>query len=240
MTTDTTIVSTFDDTEIASQAMKALRDEGFGASDLKILQGSPEALVSELIARGFAKAEAEGLAEAAEQGKTLLAALVSEDKADQAASIMDRFEAASAEEQGKVTEQRSTESVPVVEEALVVGKARFATGGVRVTSTVEELPVEETVTLREKQVSAEQQPADRELSADEAEAAFEEKTVEVIGTAEEARVSKEARVVGEVVLNQSVEEHTETVHDTVRKTDVKVEEVGTKAREASTKARKSK
>jgi stress response protein YsnF len=240
MTTDTTIISTFDDTEIASKAMKALRDEGFRAGDLKILQGSTDDLVSELVERGFDKDEARGLAEAAEQGKTLLAALVSEDKADRAASIMDRFEAAPAEKQDKVTERRSTESVPVVEEELVVGKAKVATGGVRVTSKVKEQPIEETVTLRDKHVSAEQQPADRELSADEAEAAFEEKTVEVIGTAEEAVVSKEARVVGEVVLNQSVEEHAETVRDTVRKTDVKVEEVGTKAPEVGTKARKGK
>ena len=84
----------------------------------------------------------------------------------------------------------SAESVPIVEEGLVVGKAKFATGGVRVTSSVEELPVEETVTLREERVSAEQRPADRELTAEEAKAAFEEKTVEVIGTTEEARVSK--------------------------------------------------
>ena len=110
--------------------------------------------------------------------------------------------------------------MPIVEEGLVVGKAKFATGGVRVTSSVEELPVEETVTLREERVSAEQRPADRELTAEEAEAAFEEKTVEVIGTTEEARVSKEARVVGEVAVDKAVEEREETVRDTVRKTDV--------------------
>ena len=127
-------------------------------------------------------------------------------------------------------ESGSAESVPIVEEGLVVGKAKFATGGVRVTSSVEELPVEETVTLREERVSAEQRPADRELTAEEAKAAFEEKTVEVIGTTEEARVSKTARVVGEVALEKAVEEREETVRDTVRKTDVQIEEVGTKPR----------
>ena len=120
--------------------------------------------------------------------------------------------------------------MPIVEEELVVGKAKLATGGVRVTSSVEELPVEETVTLRDERVSAKQRPADRELTAEEAEAAFEEKTVEVIGTTEEARVSKQARVVGEVALDKTVEEREETVRDTVRKTDVEVEEVGTKSR----------
>ena len=124
---------------------------------------------------------------------------------------MDSFEAAQDEGQDKGS--GSAESVPIVEEGLVVGKAKFATGGVRVTSSVEELPVEETVTLREERVSAEQRPADRELTADEAEAAFEEKTVEVIGTTEEAKVSKEARVVGEVAVGKTVEEREETVRD---------------------------
>ncbi len=229
MSTNTTLVSTYEDKTIAGKAMKALRDEGFREGDIKILQGGTDTLVSELVKRGFDEDEARGLADAAEQGKTLLAALVSEDKADQAASIMDRFEAAQDEGQDKAR-SGSAESVPIVEEGLVVGKAKFATGGVRVTSSVEELPVEETVTLREERVSAEQRPADRELTAEEAKAAFEEKTVEVIGTTEEAKVSKEARVVGEVALDKAVEEREETVRDTVRKTDVQIEEVGTKPR----------
>ena len=227
MTTDTTIVSTFEDKTIAGKAMKALRDEGFREGDIKILQGDTDALVSELLKRGFDENEAHGLAEAAEQGKTLLAALVSEDKADEAVAFMDRFEAAQAEALEK-GEQGAAASVPVVEEGLVVDKAKFATGGVRATSSVEEHPVEETVTLRDEHVSAEQRPADRELTAEEAEAAFEEKTVEVIGTTEEAKVSKQARVVGEVALNKTVEDRDETVRDTVRKTNVWVEEVGTK------------
>jgi stress response protein YsnF len=224
MTTDTMIVSTFDDKTIAGKAMKALRDEGFREGDIKILQGGTDTLVSELVKRGFEEDEARGLADAAEQGKTLLAALVSEDKADQAASIMDRFETAQEKEGG------SDKAVPIVEEELVVGKDKSATGGVRVTSSVAERPVEETVTLREERVSAEERPANRELTADEAEAAFEEKTVEALGTTEEATVSKKARVVGEVAVEKAVEEREETVRDTVRKTDVEVEEVGTKAR----------
>ena len=229
MSTNTTLVNTYEDKTIAGRAIRALRDEGFPEGDIKILQGGTDTLVAELVKRGFEEDEARALADAAEQGKTLLAALVSEDKADHAASIMDRFEA-QEEGQDKRRETGSAESVPIVEEGLVVGKAKFATGGVRVTSSVEELPVEETVTLREERVSAEQRPADRELTAEEAKAAFEEKTVEVIGTTEEARVSKTARVVGEVAVNKTVEDRDETVRDTVRKTDVEIDEVGTKPR----------
>ena len=72
MTTDTMIVSTFDDKTIAGKAMKALRDEGFREGDIKILQGGTDALVSELVKRGLDEDEARRLADAAEQGKTLL------------------------------------------------------------------------------------------------------------------------------------------------------------------------
>jgi stress response protein YsnF len=229
MTTETTIVSTFQDKSIAGKAIKALRDEGFPEGEIKILEGGTDTLVSELVTRGFGEDEARDLADAAEQGKTLLAALVSEEKADQAVAIMERFEVAQDAGQDK-REYGSEAAVPIVEERLVVGKAKLATGGVRVTSSVKERPVEETVTLREERVSAEQRPADRELSAEEAEAAFEGKTVESIGTTEEVNVSKEARVVGEVAVNKAVEEREETVRDTVRKTDVEIEEVGTKPR----------
>lgn len=230
MTTDTMIVSTYDDKTIAGEAIKALRDEGFQEGALRILEGGTDTLVSELVEQGFEEEEARSLADSAEQGKTLLSAMVSDAKADQAASIMDRFETKQAEGQDTKNGNSSSKSVPIVEEELVVGKTKVATGGVRATTTVEEHPVEETVTLHDEQVSAEKGSADRELTDDEAKAAFEEKTVEVLGTTEEAKVSKKARVVGEVAITKSVEEHDETVSDTVRKTNVEVEEVGTKGR----------
>jgi stress response protein YsnF len=89
---------------------------------------------------------------------------------------------------------------------------------------VQEKPVEQTVSLREERVEADRRPLDRELSPEEAEKAFEEKTVEMTGTSEEAEVTKKARVVGEVVLGKRVEEREETVRDTVRRSDVEVEE----------------
>jgi stress response protein YsnF len=115
------------------------------------------------------------------------------------------------------------EKVPVVEEGLSVGKRQVATGGVRVTSRVVETPVEQTVRLREERVEADRRPADRKLSPEEADAAFEDRTVEMMGTGEEAEVGKTARVVEEVSLRKRAEEREETVRDTVRHTEVKVE-----------------
>ncbi|HKG13531.1 MAG TPA: DUF2382 domain-containing protein, partial [Pyrinomonadaceae bacterium] len=55
---------------------------------------------------------------------------------------------------------------------------------------------------------------------------------------EEVVVDKQARVVEEVAVNKEVAERTETVRDTVRKTDVDVEETGgVKTRRASASAR---
>ncbi len=128
-----------------------------------------------------------------------------------------------------LTERRET--VPVVEEGLEVGKREVATGGVRVTSSVSERPVEETVTLREERVEARRTRADRELGPDEAEAAFRDRTVEMLATGEEAEVRKTARVVGEVTLGKRVGEREATVRDTVRRTEVEVEEIGPGSRE---------
>jgi uncharacterized protein (TIGR02271 family) len=120
--------------------------------------------------------------------------------------------------------------VQVVEEELSVGKRKVANGGVRVTTSVSERPVKETVRLREEHVGAERRSADRTLSAEEAEAAFEEKTVEMVGTSEKAEVRKEARVVGEVALTKETKERQQTVSDTVRRTDVEVEEIESSSR----------
>ena len=117
------------------------------------------------------------------------------------------------------------ETAPIVEEELSIGKREVASSGARVTSSVEERPVEKTVSLRQEEVKADRRSADRELSPEEAEAAFEGKTVEMMGTSEEAEVSKTARVVGEVSLNKQTNEREQTVRDTVRRTDVEVEEV---------------
>ena len=117
---------------------------------------------------------------------------------------------------------RGEARIPVVEEQLQVGKREVERGGVRVESRVEEVPVEEDVRLREERVRVERRPVDR--PAGDAETLFREGTVEVTERAEEAVVAKEARVVEEVVVNKEVGERTETVRDTVRRTDVDVRE----------------
>lgn len=220
----TSVISVVKDEKVAGQVIDALREEGFKDQDVTILNGVADKLLNELSEHGFGDEDAEGFAQAVENGMTLVAARVPEDKADQAASVMERFEA-SPEDQGTPTGETREETVPVVEERLSVGKSKTVTGGVRATSRVTERPVEEKVTLTEERVSAEQRPADRALGSDEAKAAFQEKTVEMMGVKEEAEVGKEARVVGEVSVAKETTEREQTVRDTLRKTEVDVEEI---------------
>ncbi|HWS85553.1 MAG TPA: DUF2382 domain-containing protein [Pyrinomonadaceae bacterium] len=117
--------------------------------------------------------------------------------------------------------------IPVIEEELRVGKREVEGGGVRVRTRVVERPVEEAVRLREERVNVERRPVNRPVSEADLNA-FREGTFELRERSEEAVVDKTARVVEEVAVNKEVGERTETVRDTVRKTDVDVEETGGK------------
>jgi uncharacterized protein (TIGR02271 family) len=115
------------------------------------------------------------------------------------------------------------EVIPVVEERLRVGKRDVERGRVRVRSYIVETPVEEQVTLRSEHVELERRPVDRELTAADTEL-FRERTIEATETAEEAVIAKDVRVKEELVLRKGVVENVETVRDTVRRTEVEVED----------------
>lgn len=116
---------------------------------------------------------------------------------------------------------REGEAIPIVEEQLVVGKRAVERGGVRVRSYVVETPVSEQIGLRDEHVTVERRRVDLPLR--EAGDVFRERTIAMTETGEEAVVGKTARVVEEVVLRKQVGERTETVTDTVRRTEVEVD-----------------
>lgn len=222
----TTVIGTIENSKTAQALVSELIKAGFKQQDVELLEGSEKEILSQVLEYGFDEGDARGYAKVARSGKVLVAARTPEDQAERAVAIVERYEA----EAGESVSQG--ESVQEIEEELAVGKRKVATGGVRVTSSVRETPVEESVTLREEHVAAERKPVDRKLSAEEAEKAFQNKTVEVLATREEAEVSKQARVTGEVAVGKKVSEREETVKDTVRRSEVEVEEVGAKARKA--------
>lgn len=122
-------------------------------------------------------------------------------------------------------DQGGRAAIPVVEEQLQVGKRQVEQGGVRIHTTQTERPVEANVNLREERVNVERHRVDRPATAAELNQPGRDAAIEVTATSEVPVVAKEARVVEEVVVNKDVKERTETVRDSVRKTDVKVEKI---------------
>jgi uncharacterized protein (TIGR02271 family) len=123
-------------------------------------------------------------------------------------------------------------AIPVVEESLKIGKREVQRGGVRIFSRVVETPVDESVGLREEHVNVERHKVNQPLGAGDTNA-FKEQTIEMRETAEEAVVEKSARVVEEVSVNKQVSQREEKIHDTVRHTEVEVENLGASARTRS-------
>ena len=128
------------------------------------------------------------------------------------------------------------EHIPIVEEELRIGKREVERGGARVRSYVREVPVQEQVTLREEHVSVERRPVDQTQAQSalggRPEELLQDREIEMRETAEEAVVQKVAQVREEVVVTKTAEEHVEQVSDTVRHTEVDVENAGSADRSA--------
>jgi len=116
-------------------------------------------------------------------------------------------------------------TVKVVEERLAVGKRDVDMGAVRVRSYAREVPVEAEVDLRSTRVYVERRPVDRAVNPGDI--PMGEQVLEAHEHAEQPVVSKEARVVEEIGLQEQTEVRHETVQDTVRKTEVDIEDTRT-------------
>ena len=115
-------------------------------------------------------------------------------------------------------------SIPIIEENLQVGKRTVETGGARLRSRIVERQVEENLRLREERVYVNRNPVNRPATSSDFDT-FKEGQVELKEYAEVPVVSKEARVVEEVSLGKEATERSETVRDSVRKTEVDVEQI---------------
>jgi len=111
--------------------------------------------------------------------------------------------------------------LPVVEEQVDVSKREVEKGRVHVYTEVTEKPVSTDVSLRQENVTVERRPADRPVTS--ADAAFRDQSIELTEKSEQAVINKTARVVEEVVVGKDVTQQSQTVSDTVRRTDVHVD-----------------
>jgi stress response protein YsnF len=185
----------------------------------------------------------------ASRSTTVTVHATSADEAERAADLLDRYGAVDVDERasqygyGATSASTTTDTsyadrdrtadttgaIPIIEENINVGKRVVETGGVRLRSRIIERPVEEAVRLRVEHVHVERNPVNR--PATEADLnSFREGTIEATEHAEVPVVGKTARVVEEVRLDKDVEERDEVVRDTVRRTDVDVENLGTTTR----------
>lgn len=183
---------------------------------------------------GGENADHEYYSQAVSRGGALLAATVPDNQADAVAGLLEQYGASNVNDdvgaaaantsQGTRAAAAGATAIPVVEEELQVGKRAVRGGGVRVYSQVVETPVEEDVKLREEHVRVQRNPVNRPASEADFQA-FKEGSIELAETREEAVVSKRARVVEEVTIAKDVTERTEKVKDTLRHTEVEIEEL---------------
>lgn len=126
------------------------------------------------------------------------------------------------------SDMQGDRAIPVIEEELHVGKRQVQRGGVRVYQRVVDTPVNESVHLREEHVDVERRPVDRPASSSDL-SGLKDESFEVRALAEEAVVEKTARVIEEVVVGKSTTERDQTISDTLRHTEVEVENLSDQA-----------
>ncbi len=112
--------------------------------------------------------------------------------------------------------------LPVIEEQLRIDKRQVESGSVRVSTVVKDVPVEQQVSLREERIRVERRPVDRALTTADLDM-VRGGVLELTERSEQAIIHKEARVVEEVVIDREIRERSQTVRDTVRRTDVQIE-----------------
>jgi stress response protein YsnF len=228
----TSVIGLFEDQDTARKVVDALTKAGVNEDAAETWSDTSADKVTErLVAAGYDEDKARRYGEVLETGGALIVADVDDDKADTALETMRKFEVLTPDallERSRNRQQQGKQKAQVIEEELEVGKAT-TTSGKRLKTEVSEREVQETVALKEEKVDVERSRVESTLKPEDADKAFGERTVEVTATTEKPVVSKQARVVEEVALSKQSGQREETVSGTVRRQDVKVEEVDRKA-----------
>lgn len=261
-----TVVGLFSSMAQATQIRTALLSQGYTSENINVM-ANDSGTGTDLAASGQTQSTGEGIgqkisnffhgltggdegvhshyASGINSGGALVAVTCPDNAASSVAAILKQHGAQDIETGGASTSTTNTSSpnlasdetaIPIVEEQLVVGKREVDRGGVRVYSHVTERPVSADVTLRDEKVLVERRPVNRAATAADFNMG-QGSMIELNATGEEAVVGKSARVVEEVLLGKQSSQHTEVVKDSVRKTEVEVEQIPGSATSASTKDR---
>ena len=121
----------------------------------------------------------------------------------------------------------SDERFPILEEEIRIGKREVLRGGARVQTFAAQVPVTEQVELLQEHVSIEGRPVNRSLSEDDVQRGglLQDRFIEIAEMREEAIISKQAYVREELVVKKNIERRVEQVQETVRRTQVEMEEL---------------
>jgi uncharacterized protein (TIGR02271 family) len=122
--------------------------------------------------------------------------------------------------------------VPTSEEEVKVGKRSVGAGDVKLRKTISTKQVDVPVELKHEDVVIERVPAQE--TKEPGKQAFEEEHIEVPLTREEPVVEKETHVTGGVRVRKTEGTEQETIHESVRREDIDIDESG----KASSKAPK--
>ncbi len=225
------VIGVFDSVSVADQVVGDLTGSGFDSSAVSSYKGSSSDLEGQLKSAGLEAGEASEYASSVGKEGALVVVQADDSRTDDAVAIMNRYysdenlqSSGDASYASGSTSASGEETFAVAEEQIQIGKREVQRGGVRVRSVVSEKEVEEQVSLRDETIHVDRRPVDRPVT-DADTNVFNERTVELTETDEEAVVAKEAHVVEEVVVGKDVEQRTETVRDTVRRTDVEIDDL---------------
>ena len=232
-----TVIGLFDDRAEAMHAYDALLSGGFRSADLDILTNDDKDDVPKLAKLGDSVPEPDVhvYLEGVRQGSTLVTVNATGNNVTKAAEIMAGYHmvniSARVEEWSKthrtlqLADPKTDENVlEVVEEELEVGTRQVERGRMRIYSKVSEREVERQVSLRDETIRVRRRPVSREVPVSDPNL-FKERSYEMTEVDEEAVVNIRARVIEEVVIDKEVAEKIETIHQTLRRTDVEIEEV---------------
>lgn len=182
----------------------------------------------------------EGYTGSVEKGGAIVSVRANDDEAADVADLLheygaseveDRYATASApngladsgQNYAGTRAEAGEQVIPIVQEELAVGKRQVNRGGVRVYSHVVETPVTENISLHDERIVVERRPVNR--AASESDFSTGSDVVELTATGEEAVVGKRSRVVEEVTVGKAGTDRTEQINDSVRHTEVDVEEL---------------
>jgi uncharacterized protein (TIGR02271 family) len=242
------VVAVYDTEESVDAAVKSLRAAGYLTDDISIIRNEGEAAKAgifepgiwrRLFGRELENVQATVLSRSMKDGSVIVSVRVPTSEAPKVLDLLDSHKpvdvvdrarayglvgtATAASTSPSISPLKDEALLRVAEEQLTVGKRVVEAGHTRVRRYVIEKAVEATVSLHEEHAEIL-----RRAISDPAYAAdidWSDKTIDVTETAEEPVLSKTTRITEEVVIRRQGSDHTETVHDKVRRQQVDVDRV---------------